>query len=105
MNIDVPHKNKGRANNRELGNGCWFGKIPMKKKFTAYNNIEMFLHCKLCLDDMPRGISPKEHADISVGWTIHGFQAWCNRHEANIIHVNFEGQKHKAITYAHRKGV
>ena len=70
-----------------------------RKKFTADNHIEMFLHCKLCLDDIPHGISPKEHASISVGWTIHGFQAWCNRHEANILHVDFEGQKHKAITY------
>ena len=73
-----------------------------RKKFTADNHIEMFLHCKLCLDDIPHGISPKEHASISVGWTIHGFQAWCNRHEANILHVDFEGQKHKAITYRNK---
>ena len=77
-----------------------------RKKFTADNHIELFLHCKLCLEDIPKlnySVSPKEHADISVGWTVHGFQAWCNRHEANILHVDFEGQKHKAITY--RKGV
>ena len=72
-----------------------------KKEITAENQIEMFLHCKLCLEEwnMTSGVSPKDFAKISVGWTVLGFQAWCNRHEANILNVDFEGQKHKAITY------
>ena len=72
-----------------------------KKEITADNQIEMYLHCAECLIEWKKTscISPKEFARISVGWTVFGFQAWCDRHEANILNVDFGGQKHKAITY------
>ena len=61
-------------------------------------SICSYIHCAMCLEEIPDGVSPEEFADLSVGWTDLGFQAWCNRHECNILHVDFEGQKHPADT-------
>lgn len=65
---------------------------------TVEDEIEVFMHCGLCLDEKPDGVSPKDWTRLQVGWTVKGFQVWCFRHEANVIHVDFEGQKHPALT-------
>ena len=72
------------------------------KEITANNQIEMFLHCGKCLKEweMTSGVSTREFAKIEFGWTPSGIQAWCFRHNVNIINIDFEGMKHKAITYA-----
>jgi hypothetical protein len=51
--------------------------------------IVLFFHCTLCADD-PSGPLP---SDIECGWTTLGFQVWCRRHDCNIIHVDFQGNK------------
>lgn len=66
-------------------------------------SIHLYFHCGLCLGALPDGTSPREYAQLEVGWTLQGFQVWCRRHECNVIHVDFEGQKHRANTT--RKGV
>jgi len=63
---------------------------------TVSNNINAFIHCKLCLDEFYsqvqfRDISPREYAQIEVGWTKPGFQIWCKRHEVNVMDVDFGG--------------
>lgn len=60
--------------------------------------IQSFLHCGSCLKEIPEGVSPAEFADVSVGWTKQGIQVWCNRHDCNIMHMDFQGQKHPANT-------
>jgi hypothetical protein len=60
------------------------------------DNIEMFLHCKQCLEEKPSGISPMEWSKVQAGWTKIGLQIWCNRHEVNICHIDFQGMKHPA---------
>jgi hypothetical protein len=35
---------------------------------------------------------------IQVGWTQLGLQVWCIRHDCNIMHIDFEGVKHRANT-------
>lgn len=62
------------------------------------NNILMYLHCGLCLDEIPEGISPMDWSKSQVGWTKEGLQVWCNRHECNVMHIDFEGYKHPAAT-------
>ena len=62
------------------------------------NQIAMFFHCGLCTAEVPDGVSPQEYADNDVGFTVQGFQVWCNRHECNIIHMDFEGTQHPANT-------
>jgi hypothetical protein len=43
-------------------------------------------------------MSPRDWSSIEAGWTALGLQVWCKRHEINILHVDFEGQKHPAKT-------
>ena len=58
------------------------------------NEIKSFIHCKDCLD----GLSDDESYDqwIEVGFTEIGLQVWCREHKVNIVHIDFEGQKHSA---------
>jgi hypothetical protein len=58
------------------------------------NNIISFMHCKKCLEELPEDTSPRNWAMLEIGWTVKGFQVWCKRHEENVIHLDFEGQKH-----------
>lgn len=64
------------------------------------NEIEAYIHCGKCLDEMPQGVSPKDWQRIQAGWTTLGLQVWCTRHECNVMHVDFQGQKHPANTNA-----
>lgn len=57
--------------------------IPVDKQIGAY------MHCSLCLQEgLPQ--------NIEAGWTRQGFQVWCRNHNVNIIHVDFQGQRHPA---------
>jgi hypothetical protein len=60
------------------------------------NEIVSYFHCTQCLQERPAGVSPKEWAQVQAGFTPLGLQVWCNRHEANIVHIDFEGVKHPA---------
>ena len=57
------------------------------------NNITQFFHCKKCIEEMPNGVSPKDYARLSVGWTKLGVQVFCVRHDINVVHIDFKGQK------------
>lgn len=60
------------------------------------NEIKIFFHCRKCADERPADMAPRDWVMIEVGWTILGFQVWCRRCEANILHIDFEGKKHPA---------
>jgi hypothetical protein len=60
--------------------------------------IFSFLHCAVCLSEIPPGESPESFARYSVGFTPAGLQVWCVRHNCNIVHIDFEGQQHPANT-------
>ena len=60
------------------------------------NQIEMYHHCGMCLDEKPADQSPKDWARIQTGWTRDGIQIWCTRHNVNVMHMDFQGQKHPA---------
>ena len=68
------------------------------------NEIQAYLHCRYCLAEFQAGVpeargkSPKEYADTQAGWTKQGLQVWCNRHEVNLIHMDFGGNKVRANT-------
>ena len=70
----------------------------MKKTISNKNEIEMYLHCGLCLDEKPEDISPMDYQRIQAGWTVQGLQIWCIRHDCNILHIDFEGRKLSANT-------
>ena len=50
------------------------------------NQIEMYFHCGKCINELPKDVSPKEYARLSIGRTKDGLQIWCNRHDAEIAH-------------------
>ncbi len=51
--------------------------------------IRLYIHCNKCVrDGMPEA--------PSVGFTDIGLQIWCDYHNANILHIDFENQKHAA---------
>ena len=60
------------------------------------NEIEGFFNCKKCLAELPQDTCPRDYQQLEVGWTEKGIQVWCKRHDINIIHIDFEGQKHLA---------
>ena len=73
-------------------------KTKHKDKFVK-NNIVAYLHCKLCLKELPPLTSPAEWSANDVGWTKEGLQVFCRRHKANVLHVDFEGQRHPAALH------
>ena len=65
-------------------------------------SIVKYLHCGLCLEDyknnpeMNKKMSPGDYARTQTGWTREGLQIWCNRHNCNVVHIDFQGHKHPA---------
>jgi len=57
------------------------------------NKIQMFMHCKKCLEERGEGMSPREYASFEFGYTKKGFQLWCTRHEENVLAIDLLGQK------------
>ena len=76
--------------------------MSIKRKIPVTNKIAMYLHCRKCIKELPPGESPRDYAAIEAGWTKIGLQLWCKRHDKNILHVDFEGQKHPANLHARR---
>lgn len=60
------------------------------------NEIKQFFHCNECLDEKPDNLSPRDWASLEIGFTEMGIQVWCKRHEQNVIHIDFAGQKFHA---------
>ena len=67
------------------------------------NEIGSFIHCGLCIEEFQAGASsrddggseaPRDYARLEIGWTKEGLQVWCMRHECNVVHIDFEGQRH-----------
>lgn len=73
----------------------------LRPRLKRESEIQSFFHCALCMKELPDGMSPQEYSYTESGWTEQGFQVWCQRHNANIIHMDFEGHKHSVIrTYS-----
>lgn len=66
----------------------------------AGETISMYMHCRECLNEWTKqvpeaaGKSPADYARLSVGFTPIGLQVICNRHDLNVVHIDFEGQQH-----------
>jgi len=65
---------------------------------SAENKIQGFIHCKSCMSAKPKNKSPADWSKLECGWTENGLQIRCRRCDLNIIHIDFEGQKHPANT-------
>jgi len=69
---------------------------PQFPHITCDNDIGSYAHCRQCFDELPGDTSPREFARLSVGFTKLGLQVWCDRHNVNVMHIDFEGAKHPA---------
>lgn len=73
-----------------------------KKELSNKNCIEAYIHCSKCLkeymedEEIRTKVSPKDYAKTQCGFTKEGIQIWCNRHDCNVAHIDFEGVKHPA---------
>jgi hypothetical protein len=38
----------------------------------------------------------QDYTKLDVGFTNTGIQVWCRRHDANVVHVDFEGRELRA---------
>lgn len=50
----------------------------------AADQIDMYLHCEKCLKEIPPNTAPRDWARLNVGFTAHGIQIWCVRHDLNV---------------------
>lgn len=67
-----------------------------------YSIVEV-VHCALCVQELETNkipLTPKQYAKVEVGLTPVGLQVWCLRHQVNIVHLDFGGQKLRANTHA-----
>jgi hypothetical protein len=72
--------------------------MPKKIPPSMPNEIQGFVHCGKCLSEVPEHLTPGEYQHVNVGFTKQGLQVWCVRHNCNVMHIDFEGQKHPANT-------
>ena len=79
------------------GDGEFTGADPKWPEIPIGDEGSSYMHCGLCLTEWQqqhKGVmSPKEYARQQAAWTKQGIQIWCSRHEANILHIDFGGQK------------
>jgi hypothetical protein len=55
--------------------------------------INQFLQCRLCTTEAQALNKPvAEYARLSIGFTDVGIQVWCERHNVNVIHFDFQGR-------------
>ena len=57
------------------------------------SEIVSYFHCKQCLSKYLETFGNYEQK-IEAGFTKYGVQAWCKNCNQNIIHIDFQGQKH-----------
>ncbi len=69
-----------------------------QREISNTNEITTFMHCGLCMKELPSNDSPRDYASLEVGYTEMGIQIWCKRHECNVLHMDFAGQKFYANT-------
>ena len=77
---------------------------PTRNDSRVPNEIQTFMHCRKCVEgwrtdpEESGHCSPRDYARLEAGWTQIGLQVRCVRHDCNVVHINFEGQRHPAET-------
>lgn len=56
--------------------------------------------CAKCADEVASGaagaVSMRDYGRLDVGFTERGLQVWCVRHDLNVVHVDFAGERLEA---------
>jgi hypothetical protein len=51
--------------------------------------ILAYIHCRKCMFELPKSMSPQQFAQLEVGYTKQGFQVWCKRHDCSVCVEDF----------------
>jgi hypothetical protein len=66
---------------------------PLTKEYRPMRNkIKSYMHCRLCMFELPEDASMRDWARLDVGMTPNGLQVWCVRHDVNVGALDFRGQ-------------
>ena len=61
------------------------------------NGIEQNIICSKCETEFLLGStdsrSLQDYSRLDIGLTSIGVQVWCRRHDVNVVHIDFAGQK------------
>ena len=61
------------------------------------NNIKEPVICETCFKEYQTLHNPditiRDYVRVDVGFTQIGIQVWCQRHEKNICHIDFGGNR------------
>lgn len=61
------------------------------------NQISAPVICSACADEFAAGLSDagslRAYSRFDVGFTERGFQVWCQRHETNVVEIDFDGHQ------------
>ena len=61
------------------------------------NGIEQNIICSKCETEFLLGStdsrSLQNYSQLDIGFTSIGVQVWCRRHDVNVVHIDFAGQK------------
>ena len=64
------------------------------------NQITQHVICAKCEEEFLNGLTDsssfQDYTKLDVGFTDTGMQVWCRRHDANVVHVDFEGRELRA---------
>ena len=64
------------------------------------NQIKEPIICAACMDEFSKGLSDaaslRDFMRMDIGFTTRGLQVWCQRHDRNIVEINFDGQMPEA---------
>jgi hypothetical protein len=55
--------------------------------------IDMYLKCKKCFEELPVGTSMQEFATTQAGFTTTGIQVWCTRHNCEVVHLPYKQER------------
>jgi len=65
-----------------------------------FHSITHPVVCAICAEEMAQGLadaaSLQDYSRLDVGFTDRGLQVWCRRHQANVVHLDFEGRTPEA---------
>ena len=62
-----------------------------------FNNIKEPIVCETCFKEYKTiqhpDIALRDYIRVDVGFTQIGIQIWCQRHNRNVCHIDFEGNR------------
>lgn len=64
------------------------------------NSIKQQVVCSKCESEYMAGYtdasSLQNYSKLDIGFSDIGIQVWCHRHDVNVVHIDFDGNKLQA---------